>query len=160
MTKKKHRRLDSNKMLILATLIIYLAFLAKLTLFRSPLNEIMESWTYHTVLNKVHTANIVPLHTIKMYIRMLPKPIAIINLVGNVVCFVPLGFLPPFLFQRRTRIPRTIIFGFFITLFIETTQLLTGIGEFDVDDILLNAIGVILGRLLYTLFIKIKRHHL
>lgn len=157
MTKKSRRRLDGFKLLVLATLMIYIALLAKLTLFRSPLEEMMESWTYNTVLCKVYTANFTPFRTIKMYLRMLPKPIAIINLVGNVVGFIPLGFLPPFLFQHKTRIPRTIVFGFFVTLFIEITQLLTGIGEFDVDDILLNSLGVILGRALFALGRNYKR---
>ena len=158
MTKKPRRRPDKSKLMILAILMIYIAILAKLTLFRSPMNEIMEGWTYNTVLSKVSTANFELFRTIKMYINMLPRPIAIINLAGNVVCFVPLGFLPPYLFKHRTRIPRTIIFGFFVTVFIEVTQLITGIGEFDVDDILLNAVGVIIGRALYALVRRSKGH--
>lgn len=150
----KKRRLHTRNILVGTLFLLYLLLIAKLTLFRSPLDELMENWTYQTALGKLHTANFKPLHTIKLYIRILPSPIALLNLIGNVVGFVPLGFFPPMLFKKKSWFWRTLSFGLLAILLIESTQLVTGIGEFDVDDILLNMLGVFLGRASYWLFFR------
>lgn len=149
---------NTERRILLLLFTLYLATIFKLTLFRSPIEEVMERWTYLTVLDKVETANFEPLRTIKLYIRILPQPIAIINLVGNVLCFVPLGLFPPALMtRRRGRFVGTMSLATVTVLFIETTQLMTGIGEFDVDDILLNLLGALLGYLCYRLLQKRPR---
>lgn len=76
----------------------------------------------------------------------------LVNLVGNVVLFIPAGWLLPRLFRRFQK-----FFSFFfsavgIILLIETAQLLTLLGKFDVDDILLNLLGMVLGFLLWRCF--------
>ncbi len=76
----------------------------------------------------------------------------LVNLVGNVVLFIPAGWLLPRLFRRFQK-----FFPFFfsavgIILLIETAQLLTLLGKFDVDDILLNLLGMVLGFLLWRCF--------
>lgn len=76
----------------------------------------------------------------------------LVNLAGNVLLFIPAGWLMPRLFRRFQR-----FFPFFfsavgIILLIETAQLLTLLGKFDVDDILLNLLGMVLGYLLWRCF--------
>lgn len=132
-------------------LAIYIAVIIKMTLIRGPIAELMDDWTYNTVLCKVSTANFEPLKTIKMYLNMLPSSLALLNLVGNVAGFIPLGYLLPLIFKKQRGLFRTSLTGLVSILFIETTQILTGLGEFDVDDILLNMVGVLLGRILYSL---------
>ncbi len=130
-------------------LLAYIGIILKMTLIRGPLAELMDEWTYKTVLNKVQTANFYPLHTIKLYINILPSPVAILNLVGNIACFIPLGYLPPLVFQKHRGFFKTLLLGLSFILFIEITQLLTGLGEFDIDDIILNMLGAIIGALTY-----------
>lgn len=72
-----------------------------------------------------------------------------INIVGNVVCFMPFGFLLPTI--TRNKVVKNVV-GVFVctllfTLSVETIQLVTKVGAFDVDDIFLNTIGGILGYL-------------
>lgn len=73
------------------------------------------------------------------------------NIGGNILGFVPLGFLIPVLLFRRAKFLKTVFLVFLVSLFFESVQLYTGLGVFDVDDLLLNTFGGMLGALLYLL---------
>lgn len=76
----------------------------------------------------------------------------LLNVVGNVVVFIPCGFFLPIISSRCKRHAWvTILLCFLFSLSIETVQLVLRVGSFDVDDIFLNTIGGILGYLLYHL---------
>jgi glycopeptide antibiotics resistance protein len=47
--------------------------------------------------------------------------------------------------QRKVTWFGMILYGFFLSLFIEVVQLLTGFGSFDVDDLILNVLGTVIG---------------
>ena len=87
----------------------------------------------------------------------------LINVVGNVVAFMPFGFLVPVLYREQRREAthnghyfRSFLFvtmlGFLLSLGVETIQLITKVGCFDVDDLIYNTIGAALGFALFTLF--------
>lgn len=91
-----------------------------------------------------------------------------INIIGNVVVFIPFGFLLPVMYreQRRTKVFRghylrsfffVTFLGFTLSFGVETIQLVTKIGCFDVDDMLLNTVGVMLGYMCYYLSKKMIR---
>ena len=72
------------------------------------------------------------------------------NFLGNILVFIPVGFLHPVAFvagnmKKRGRFLFAILFGTGLSLLIEITQLLTARGYFDYDDILLNAAGCAAG---------------
>jgi len=69
----------------------------------------------------------------------------VLNVVGNIVAFIPSGFLLPAISRRCRRLPGIVLVGLSISFLIECTQLVFRVGSFDVDDLLLNTIGVILG---------------
>jgi glycopeptide antibiotics resistance protein len=71
-----------------------------------------------------------------------------LNLAGNLALLFPLGFLLPdgFIYLRRAQI---FYVAFFMALSIETVQALFKIGIFDVDDVLLNGLGLIGGYFIY-----------
>lgn len=123
----------------------YITVVAKLALFRAPILHTFDNVGMETVMNKISSANFVPLHTIKMYMNFPSAYWAIINLVGNVVVFIPLGFLLPMVFKKLKGFTRTFFASLFAILIIEFGQLFTGLGQFDVDDILLNIIGASIG---------------
>lgn len=77
------------------------------------------------------------------------------NVVGNVVCFIPNGFLLPLVFKRiKNGVAVTLItFGF--SLIIELFQLLFKLGSFDVDDLFLNTLGGLIGYIIYYIFRRI-----
>jgi len=79
------------------------------------------------------------------------------NLGGNIIGFMPLGFLLPLTVFRRHRLVLTVIAVFGISLLFEVTQLYTGLGVFDVDDLLLNTTGGLLGFIMYLIIMLFFR---
>lgn len=86
------------------------------------------------------------------------RQLALINLVGNVVAFMPFGFFLPLLSVKERRVVMILLLTFELSLVIEVIQLFTGVGSFDVDDLLLNTIGGWLGYGCYCLFAKMTRN--
>ena len=79
------------------------------------------------------------------------------NVLGNILVFVPLGVFLPKLFQRFRKLTSVLLFSLELSLAIEVTQLFTKIGSFDVDDLLLNTIGGVLGYLIYAVVSGVHR---
>ena len=78
------------------------------------------------------------------------------NVIGNVCVFMPLGVFLPKLFERCRRLLAVLVLSLELSLAIEIVQLVTKIGSFDVDDLLLNTIGGILGYFVYKIFAGAK----
>lgn len=77
----------------------------------------------------------------------------LINFIGNIIIFIPLGFFPP-LINAKVRFFKTTLFCFMISFFIEFTQFFIGRGT-DIDDIWINTLGGILGYIIYKVFNKL-----
>lgn len=71
-----------------------------------------------------------------------------INLAGNVLLFIPIGFLLPKVSRAMQNYLRFFLLCFAIMLAVELLQLVTLLGSFDVDDLILNLSGMSLGFLL------------
>ena len=70
--------------------------------------------------------------------------------VGNIVWFVPFGFLLPMIWQKL-KVYYTIPLGFCLSLTIELGQLISGKGMFEIDDLVLNTVGTVVGYLVYRI---------
>lgn len=73
------------------------------------------------------------------------------NVIGNICVFIPFGILLPKLFVRCKNIFLTVLLSFELSLCVEIIQLVTKVGSFDVDDLLLNTMGGLCGFLIYTI---------
>ena len=73
------------------------------------------------------------------------------NVVGNVCVFVPFGAFLPALFTKCQKFFSVLLFTVELSFVVEIIQLITKIGSFDVDDLLLNTIGGILGYFVYKI---------
>ena len=116
----------------------------------------IEGESYKQLL--LQNINWVPFRTISNYWKVVfahtneaARTHCIINLAGNVVLFLPPGWLLPHIWKRYQN-----FFRFFFTclgaiLAIEVTQLLTLLGSFDVDDVILNMTALVIGYLAYIL---------
>lgn len=72
------------------------------------------------------------------------------NFLGNVVGFMPFGMILP-LISRNARGFFFITFsGFTLSLCVEVTQLMTKLGSFDVDDLIMNTLGTAAGYLIFA----------
>lgn len=72
-----------------------------------------------------------------------------INIVCNIVLFIPYGLLG-FVFPRLVSIKLNLIYFLFPLLIIEFIQYISGRGTADIDDVILNSLGVVIGNLLYN----------
>ncbi len=91
------------------------------------------------------TANFIPFKTIWPYLRGEHGWfIGALNLVGNIVLFVPIGFIVPFVWQKMTW-GNAALFAAASGLAIEVMEVVLRVGIFDIDDIILNALGVMIG---------------
>lgn len=96
--------------------------------------------------------NIVPLQTLKMYLLHadhFSMRYWLINVVGNVAVFVPFGIALPYLLKLRLMRFLVIFMSALVTL--ELLQLVLHRGSFDIDDVLLNTIGAMMGYMSYRL---------
>lgn len=72
----------------------------------------------------------------------------------NIVLFVPLGVLLPLIWQDFNRISYVFISGLLLSLMVELSQLLN-IRSTDIDDLILNTLGAILGFAMFRLYLYI-----
>ena len=126
-----------NKIILIIIFIIYLAALLRITVFRSGF-DFSNAFSGGEV-NPVPFADLVN-------VFIADKRAFIYLFFGNILWFVPLGFL----MKRITNMTsaRIILLGFLFSLCIETMQFIFGMGVFEIDDLLLNTVGVLLGTVL------------
>lgn len=79
------------------------------------------------------------------------------NLAGNVLCFVPFGAILPVLNRPARNALVIALLSFEFSLLVECMQLIFRVGSFDVDDLLLNTLGGLLGFLVFTVCNRIRR---
>lgn len=73
----------------------------------------------------------------------------LINILGNIVVFIPVGIIWPVCFNKLNSIKKTVLAGGNLSLFIELSQLLLIERCTDIDDLILNTAGVLIGALIY-----------
>lgn len=79
--------------------------------------------------------------------------IAMVNLIGNIIPFMPIGLLTPLVF-RSISWQKALVLGVVTGLTFEVMEVVFHVGIFDIDDVILNASGVMVG---YGAFVMFKR---
>jgi glycopeptide antibiotics resistance protein len=96
--------------------------------------------------------NLYPFKTIFTYIidyDSKNKTPFIINIIGNLIVLIPFGFLLPIAFPKQLDRLDKLLFASIIGIsLIELLQLVFKLGVFDIDDIILNSVGVLIGFLI------------
>jgi len=123
-----------SRVLAASALAAFVAFIAYIALFRFPATNPEPNW--------------VPFRTIVSDWRYGGWEF-VINFVGNLVAFLPMGLLPP-LIRTRTKLWQAALFSFAISFAIEAGQYVSGRRVPDVDDLILNTAGGVLGYLAFT----------
>ena len=90
----------------------------------------------------------------EMFRYTLGSNLFIKNVIGNMVMFMPYGFFTGY-FLKINKVSVVLLLSMLVSTSIERIQGYIGI-VFDIDDIILNVIGSIIGFLIYKLFNKIK----
>lgn len=145
-----------NKKLIKILFYIYIAFLILFVVLKfdgsferiiSLHNSIIENEK-----DGLRNINLIPFRSISPYLRNITEPYAFKNILANILVFIPLGF---FVSNKNSKnVFKTLVICLSVILSIECTQLLFKIGFFDVDDIILNFIGSLIGMGINKILIK------
>ncbi len=69
----------------------------------------------------------------------------LINIIGNITMLIPVGIVWPICFRKLDDIRKTVFAGTGLILIIELTQLLCPERHTDIDDVILNTTGVLIG---------------
>lgn len=136
--------------------ILYLCLLAYFMFFSESFGR--------TDTSRGYQYNLVPLKEITRYFQhygTIGHLLFMINIWGNVAAFLPFGFFLPIISRRSKKWYNTCMLGFGFSLMLETLQLIFMVGSFDVDDMILNTMGAVLGYLAYRLvqYMRIQIRH-
>lgn len=93
--------------------------------------------------------NLIPFRSMAPYLKNITEPYAFKNIIANILVFIPLGFFVSN--KNHKNVFKALIICLSVILSIELIQLFFKIGFFDVDDIILNFIGALLGVLINLL---------
>jgi len=135
-------------MCIAALTIIYALIMIKL-LFLRGYSYYWDSYNY----------NLVPFETIKRYVfnrHSFNQDIWVKNLFGNIILFIPLGLAIPTLNIKYMKVIPFVLFVLSILISVELIQMFTKVGSLDIDDIILNTFGSLIGLGVTRLFIHRK----
>ena len=145
--KKIFRAVGKVLFLLYVVFLIYFLFLAE--------------WYGRTGISDEYRYNLELFREIKRFIiyrEQLGAFAVFANLAGNILIFVPYGFFIS-VASRERGFFKTLFFSMGLSLCVEIIQLFTRVGSFDVDDILLNTIGGVLGYIIFLICNGIRRKH-
>ena len=134
---KNKREFCFYKELIALSFIIYILCLFQVVTFQDN--------------NNISSNNLIPFR--EMFRYDLGSRLFLKNVLGNIIMFLPYGFFTSYFLKEKKLLP-ILILTVVTSLTIECTQLMIG-RVFDIDDILLNIMGGVLGHYLYILILKI-----
>ena len=132
---------------------IYLVLLTYMLFFS-------ESYGRTALPGREYRYNLVPFQEIRRFLtywQTVGPVAAFLNVGGNVLGFLPFGFLLPVMSRRLRRALPVILLGFCLSQAVETIQLITKVGIFDVDDLLLNTLGAAAGYAVFALCDAVRR---
>lgn len=127
--------------------LIYIVLLFLVLVFKYPTG--MLQGTFENILEGKDVIRLeprlVPFQTIIEYVRnaRVINDWFVKNLACNVIMFMPYGFLVPCF--SKIRGCKLIASGCLLSVFIEILQYITALGQMDIDDVILNTFGTILG---------------
>ena len=133
------------RLLVIILFIAYCLLLARFIVFKGPFHQIADHFrNYHEgVFEKGYEwSNFTPFRTLYYYLSLQEDAgTGLRNIGGNIFLFIPYGFLIPLVFRKARTLMKVLLIVLFSSLFFELLQLMFAIGNFDVDDLLLNGIG-------------------
>lgn len=141
------------KQLLVFSFIFYLILVIYVTLL---------AWNYGASLGPVgpggRNYNLIPLRSIYRIAVFSPTIIDPLKiLVGNIILFIPFGFLAPIVMKRlRKSLLRTTLLAMLLSTMIESSQFLFTYRVSNIDDVILNTLGAFIGAALIKLIFFMK----
>lgn len=149
------------KVILVVILCLYLLVLSKLILFEFlTIPDIISHFTFSYDDYYWNNHNFIPFKTIIFYLFIadINFNIRVDNLAGNIIGFVPFGVILPLLSKRFRLFKKVMLTSLYLSLTFELIQLVFKFGSFDVDDLILNTFGGILGYIPFHTFTLYKNY--
>jgi glycopeptide antibiotics resistance protein len=149
------KKISIAKIILYTLFYFYIISIIAVTIFPIPIQGLKEIWIYWHWNN-----NFIPLKSITDILTndSLSFMIKIKQIIWNIVLFIPMWLFIPLIWKSKDQFIKALPIGIIWTFCIELIQylisLLLGFSYkiTDIDDILLNTSGFIIGFLLYKLF--------
>lgn len=147
--------MNNRKILHFVTIglfVTYLAVLVRIVLFKqAPLYNLLSA-----AGSSVRTISFIPFKSLYDMAISGTSIIRIIeNILGNIAIFIPFGLLLPIIKKGRSQ--KVILYGLAASILLEIIQYAFALGSSDIDDLLFNTSGVMIGCFLYKI-IRRKSH--
>lgn len=151
------KKVSHRKKLLAVVFGIYLIVLIYFLLLKGNLSALPKDYTklHQGVFQKPGNFNLMPFKTIRIFWHsfLLHRDIfSVVNLIGNLIAFIPFGLLFPLLLKQKKTFLLTMLAGSCLIMAIELIQLVTLWGILDIDDFIMNFSGLFLGWMLHLLF--------
>ena len=141
------KRIDKKKIFLLILFFIYLLLLIYLLFFSDAYGR--------TEPQQEYRYNFIPFQEIRRFLFRVSNPfLKIMNILGNIAGFVPFGFLLPILYPGLQKWWSVLLNTLALSVSVEVVQLITMVGTFDVDDLILNTAGGMIG---YAVFLLVRK---
>ena len=123
--------------LIYCFVLVYVLFLSRGTRDGFTFAEYMRRFT-----------NFIPFKTIVEYVQRYIdgyRNLSVLNLLGNLALFVPMGMALPCLFKKLNRFWKVTLTVLGMVVIVELVQGVLRVGSIDVDDVIFNVVGAMIG---------------
>ena len=148
-TKRKIRRLSLLLFVLYILLLVYFLFFS-------------EEYGRIATEERMYRYNLIPFVEIRrfwVYRKQLGVLAVFTNIFGNVIGFIPYGFILTVIAHKCRSGFFIILSGFSLSLVVEVVQLVTKVGCFDVDDLILNTLGAAIGYGMFAVCNYLRRRH-
>ena len=151
----KQKHIDWKREAVLLLMYINLAVIIRFVFF--PMDKVdgqVQPLIFDVATVYPFRVNLVPLVNLFDYDN---KRDLLLNVIGNVAMFIPSGIVLPIIYKRLDSFIKVILAGGGISLCIEIIQLPFSVRATDIDDLILNTLGVIVGYGIYALIQCVRR---
>lgn len=161
-TKKQNKLFGFVKKyskLIFGIYMVVLIFVIVLKLPTTLVTDTFESWMNGNSVERLKP-QLIPFKTITFYISRVQAvhDWFFKNLAANIIMFIPYGLLSPvFVKEGKNVFLKVLVTGCLLSIFIEVLQYVMAIGQCDIDDVILNVLGVLIGFFGYSLLYKVYK---
>lgn len=148
------RQMKHQSFMLKSALLIYIIAVLYITLL---------AWNYGASLGPAgpggRNYNVIPFRSIYRIATFSPTIIDPIRiLLGNVIMFVPLGFLLPTIWRNMRKQMTIVTIGFLFSFSIELSQFLFTHRVANIDDVILNSFGTWIGFMIFSFYLWTKQH--
>lgn len=155
MIKLKLKKYINCKQILNVIFLIYLLILIKIILFKT--NSFVDLLKGNTSAG-YRGANLMPFKTIFTFFdttKHFSFLRAISNTLGNIAIFLPLGYLLPILTKKIDNIYKVFLISISVSIVFESLQYIFYLGSLDIDDVILNTLGGVIGYIIYYFIRKL-----